>query len=389
VRSRLLVAAWALIVTTALVFTVLRFLNLFGHDTLDFVALTSLTVTTATLGTLILRRHPRHRIGVLFLVLGAVMAVSLGMREVATELDPTSPIAGWTGLVEELLRVWGLGLAFVLLLVFPTGRLLSRRWIWLVVLLGVVMTLGWASGQLLVPGVIDGLPVARAVRNPFATAATGRIAKALEPAGILAPVAIVGVLASIVVRYRRAAHVERDQIKYFALSVVGVIVLIGGVTAAFPDQTENGILGSIVWQTPGIFPPLAAGHAILRLGLFDIERVISRTLSYAAITAILAGVFVVVALGPTAIVGSGERPDWVTAMATLVVAALFRPVRRRVQDAVDHRFNRKRYNAEHIVDTFTTRLRSQIDIDALGAELIDVVQRTMQPSTATMWVKGS
>jgi hypothetical protein len=121
--------------------------------------------------------------------------------------------------------------------------------------------------------------------------------------------------------------------------------------------------------------------------LFDIDRIISRTLSYAAVTAILGGTFALVALVPTAIVGTGKRPDWVVAAATLVVAALFRPVRRRVQDAVDHRFNRKRYDAEHTVEAFASRLREQIDIDALGAELTDVVQRTMQPSGVSLWIR--
>ena len=384
VKSRALITLWLVAVATAVVFTALRFLDLYGRDTLDFFALSSLAVTTSTLGLLILRRHPGHRVGQLFFALGASNAVVIAMRQVATELGPRSTAGGWIGLAEELLRIWGLGLALFLLLVFPTGRLLSRRWIWAVALLGVAMTLAWVSEQLLVPGPIDGLPLAH---NPIATPATARLAKAIEPVGGIGGVAVALVPLAIVLRYRRASAAEREQIKYFALSVVGVIVLIGSVTLAFPRQVNDGILGSIVWQTPGIFPPIAAAHAILRRGLFDIDRVISRTLSYAIVTVLLGGTFALVALVPTAIVGTEDSPDWVIALATLVAAALFRPVRRRVQNAVDHRFNRRRYDAEHTVEAFAARLRRQIDIDALGAELVDVVEQTMQPSFASVWVR--
>jgi uncharacterized membrane protein YbhN (UPF0104 family) len=134
--------------------------------------------------------------------------------------------------------------------------------------------------------------------------------------------------------------------------------------------------------------PVAAGIAILRYRLYDIDRIISRTVSYALVTAILAGTFALLVLLPV-LLGVDQAPDYVVAFATLVVAALFRPVRRRVQQAVDHRFNRRRYNAEHAIDAFTARLREQVDIDALGTELADVVHRTMQPSEVSLWIRGT
>src|SRR5439155_21107708 len=129
----------------------------------------------------------------------------------------------------------------------------------------------------LMPGVIDGLPP---VQNPWATQATGTIARALEPAGGLVGVAFLAAAASLVFRYRRAAWAEREQIKLFAVAVGSVIVLIVGLSVGLPKQI-TGLLGSLVWQLPFILPPAAIAYAIVRRGLFDIDRIVSRTVSYA------------------------------------------------------------------------------------------------------------
>jgi len=134
--------------------------------------------------------------------------------------------------------------------------------------------------------------------------------------------------------------------------------------------------------------PIAIGFAVMRYRLYDIDRIVSRTFSYAIITIVLGGLFALTALVlPTLLLGTRTTPGWVIAAATLMVAAASRPVRRRVQAGVDHRFNRSRYDAVHTIDAFTARLREEIDIDALGAELNAVVRETMQPTHTSLWLR--
>jgi hypothetical protein len=161
--------------------------------------------------------------------------------------------------------------------------------------------------------------------------------------------------------------------KWFASAAVLMGVIVGLAPLAFSSRAPT-------WLWPVMFLigvssiPVTAGIAILRYRLYDIDRIISRTLSYTLVTAFLAGVFALVVLVPTALIGSGTgTPDWLVAAATLVVAALFRPVRRRMQDAVDHRFNRARYDAVQTIDAFAARLHEEIDLASLTAEITDVV----------------
>jgi hypothetical protein len=217
------------------------------------------------------------------------------------------------------------------------------------------------------------------------------ITDAIVAASLLAlAVCALGTIASVILRFRRARGDERQQIKWFtfAIAILALSVIL------FPLLETLGIfvvggepVGFIVPFLGLLTVPLSIGVAILRYRLYDIERIISRTFSYAIVTAILGATFALLVLLPPVLVGGDSVPDYVIAVATLVVAALFRPVRRRVQDAVDHRFNRKRYDAEHTIEAFTARLREQVDIDALGAELEDVVGRTMQPSHVSLWVR--
>jgi uncharacterized membrane protein YbhN (UPF0104 family) len=132
---------------------------------------------------------------------------------------------------------------------------------------------------------------------------------------------------------------------------------------------------------------VAAVIAIQRYRLFDIDRIISRTVSYALVTAVLVAAFVLVALVPTTLLGGRRAPSWLIAVATLLVAALFRPVRRRVQAAVDRRFNRARYDVERTIESFAARMREETDVSTLGAELEGIVARTMQPAHVSLWLR--
>lgn len=145
------------------------------------------------------------------------------------------------------------------------------------------------------------------------------------------------------------------------------------------------------WTAPLVFGPLAgtaiaSAIAIRRYRLFDIDRVVSRTVSYAIVTVGLAASFALIALAPTTLLGSAEAPEWLIAAGTLAVVALFRPVRRRVQDTVDRRFNRARYDTARTIETFAARLRDQVDLETLREELAATVATTMHPSHVSVWV---
>jgi hypothetical protein len=192
---------------------------------------------------------------------------------------------------------------------------------------------------------------------------------------------------SLVVRFRRARGVERLQLRWvaFAAALAGLAVAIILVSWATVGQAAQPFWGWATGTYVAILP-LATGAAILRYRLYDLDRIISRTLAYAALTVLLG-------LGYAAVVLLGGRllPDsssLTVAGATLAVAALFQPARRRVQQAVDRRFNRHRYDAARTIQRFSGRLRRQVDLDTLTAELLAVTDQTMQPTTVSLWLRA-
>lgn len=160
------------------------------------------------------------------------------------------------------------------------------------------------------------------------------------------------------------------------------------VAVPFLFQTPLGPLTPIILTTVVSMIPVATGIAILRYRLYEIDRIISRTATYAIVTALLAGLYALVALVvPAFFLRTADTPDWLIAGATLLVAAVFVPVRRRVRNAVDRRFNRARYDAARTIEAFAARLREEVDIDLLGAELASMVDSTMQPAHVSLWIK--
>jgi MFS family permease len=191
-------------------------------------------------------------------------------------------------------------------------------------------------------------------------------------------------------RFRRADPTQRQQLKWFAF-VIGVCVI--SVLVALAVVAVLPIVATVLWgvATVGVVAglPVAVALAILRYRLYDIDRLINRTVVYATLTAVLglgyAGA--VLALGQL-FGGVGERtPSWAVAGVTLAMAALFQPARRRIQQAVDRRFNRRKYNTAKTIEAFSTRLRDQIDLDTLSTELLAVVDQTMKPTRASLWLR--
>jgi hypothetical protein len=275
-----------------------------------------------------------------------------------------------------------------LVLVFPTGQLLSRRWRPVAWALGLVLGLYLTAG-LLTPGQIPlGLP--DNPDNPLGVeAAEGLLRLVQTMAGVAAPVLALAALASVVVRFRSTRGEERQQLKWFTFVVAAELVLLPGL-GGVAEQVAPEVGALVVFPASISLIPLAIGLAVLRYRLYDIDRIINRTLVYGLLTVLLGATYIVsvFGLGQLLSPATGESALAVAA-STLVVAALFQPARRRVQAAVDRRFNRPRYNAATSIQAFSSRLREQVDLDTLSTELLAVVDQTMEPTRVSLWLRPS
>ncbi|MGI8624678.1 MAG: hypothetical protein ACR2NB_14640 [Solirubrobacteraceae bacterium] len=352
---------------------------------------------SALVGALIASRQPRNAVG--WICLGIAVALAFNIAGVhyaylGIETDPggvrASRVVG--AIVEWIWLAWVGPLLVHLVLLFPDGRPPSARW-------RVVAWLGAATFVAVgVSGMLGATSLERYpdVRNPLALEGSADLLGAVSELGLnfALPLLVVASAVSMVLRFRRAGGQEREQIKWFALAagVLGVVTPIGGFT--FFQATAGGAQAPLIAQdlmTVGFAAPLVAtGIAILRYRLYDIDVVIRRTLVYAGLTAILlagylGGVLLLqLALGPVT-----EDNDLAIAGSTLAVAALFRPARRRVQELVDRRFYRRRYDAARTLEGFGARLRDEVDLDALGGELREVVAETMHPAHVSLWLRGT
>ncbi len=344
------------------------------------VAYTIFVLAFATVGALVATRQPRNPIG--WILLGAGLAYAIGGLTI-TQVQgsrPTSPLVTW---ISTWVWLAGIGPAATFgLLLFPDGRLPSRRW----------RPLAWtaAAGNLLV---IAGIALKPGrfeddtIENPFGLTAAPGIPDVLAIAGpFLLAVALGGSIASLFVRFRRARSVERQQLKWltYAGVLVGVALLVSVLIEVVVVKDVADLTNTIISLALAAVP-VAMGIAILRHRLYDVDVVINRTLVYGALTATLGGAY----LGLVLLIGLalGES-DVAIAVSTLAVAALVRPARARIQAAVDRRFYRRRYDAARTLEAFGGRLREELDLDALGADLRGVVRDTVQPAHVSLWLKG-
>jgi hypothetical protein len=347
---------------------------------------TAVAVPLAMVGALVTVHRPGNRLGGLLLV----GALSIGVVKVAQELvqygvgHPGAVLAlEWIGWVSNWVWVPAILMFLLLPVLFPDGQPLSPRWrplVWVIVAGALVSIVGSA----LLPEVVD----APSLQTPLGLrgAAGAMLEQALSKLFLLGlPVAAVAAIVSLVVRFRRARGVERQQLKWLACAG-GVFALASVIQDPWLGGWATAAVNLAQWAIPA-----AIGIAILRYRLYDIDRLINRTLVYGLLTAILGLVYA----GAVLILGQlfggigAEPPSWVVAGATLAVAALFQPARRRIQAVVDRRFNRRKYDAARTVEAFSTRLRQEVDLDALTAELLAVVDQTMQPSAASLWLRPS
>ena len=352
-------------------------------------------------GALIASRRPENPIGWLCLVDGLLWTTTdmLDYHSLYVMASPGSvPFPVVLAGVNHWLWVPTVGLlgTYVFLL-FPDGRLPSRRWRPLAWLSGVVIASG-SLGLMLSPGPLD---MPRGIRNPFGLEAAPWVAVAAYAILPLLPLCMLASALSLVMRYRRSRGDVRQQIKCiaFAASLVALTYLIAIVAlishpseiwfaAGLPlwlDLIEYAALLSITSV------PIAIGFAVLKYRLYDIDLIINRTLVYGSLTAILAGVYLG---GVTAtqvlfrdLAGQQELPQFVVVVSTLLIAALFTPLRRRIQSFIDRRFYRAKYDARKILEAFSVRLREETDLEALNEDLVEVVRETMQPAHVSLWLR--
>jgi hypothetical protein len=347
------------------------------------VAPTLAAFTASTVGVVLARRRPRHPVGWLLLGVGLCMAmggVLAGYLPYTAVVRPGAlPAAGPLARVYTPATNLALaGLGFVLLLT-PTGSAPSPGWRRFGVASATAMAVLAAAGAV-APGSLDA--AALSAQGPVGPSAFGGLLRIANQLGLATAILIVlGGAASLVTRFRHARGVEHQQLRWLALAaaLTGAAMLVTGVLVV------AGALAAAGWVSVigTVFLPLATGAAILRYRLYDLDRIISRTVAYGLLTVLLGLGYAAVVLGLGRLLG--QDSSLVVAAATLAVAALFQPLRRRVQAAVDRRFNRRRHDAGRVIEAFGARLRDQVDLDALHGELLAVVDQTMQPTTAWLW----
>jgi hypothetical protein len=340
-------------------------------------------------GAIIVAHRPGNAVGWIFSAIGLLTATGVLATEYAAYASRTRPdlppgvvLAAW-----YTSWWWYPTLVLVLVftpLVFPTGRLLSARWR-PVAVVAAAGTAGIITLSALQPTLQD--EDHHPIRNPIGVGGVPDPEEGVLGAvgfGLLLLCAAAAVV-SVVLRLRRARGVERQQLKWFT-SAATLLVLFLLVTDYLlpPGGVDDVLYGLVV-----ALVPVAAGVAILRHRLYDIDRLINRTLVYGLLTAILglgyAGVVLV--LGQLFGGVTEDPPSWAVAGATLAVAALFRPARRRTQAVVDRRFNQRKYDAAKTIQAFSTRLRDEIDLDTLATELLVVVDQTMEPTRVSLWLR--
>jgi hypothetical protein len=352
-------------------------------------------------GALISSRRPENPIGWICLAAGLFwMIIILGDASDDYELARTGTVTSSVTLDALTQWIWvppvGL-LGIYLILLFPDGRLPSRRW----------RPFAWFAGAVIVLTSVaittspEPLPGHQGVSNPFGLEGHSIVAQTLLSAPVLLPICILASAFSLVWRYRHSGGEVRLQIRWvaFAASLVGITYAVALVSGLFliseASTTEQGpplwlalVQDAVLISYAGV--PIAVGFAVLRYRLYDIDILINRTLVYGSLTLMLVAFYVIGVVGLQAIlrVLSGQESTLAVVASTLAIAALFNPLRRRVQAFVDRRFYRKKYDARKTLEVFSSRLRDETDLETLSGDLVSVVKETMQPAHVSLWVRS-
>jgi hypothetical protein len=387
---------WALSLFLTALGILLLSLNLSHPNvhTYDYWLQSSATgVVFSTLGAFVASRRPEHPVGWLFCAIGFLAGADLFCAQYATYALLAQPGALPAGEAAAWVRSWfgvvGGGLGVFLLLLFPDGRLPSARWKYLVWLNVAVIFLGvfWVA---FAPGPLDGLGP---IRNPLGI-------DSLEIAGARSPfdvfevpwfVIVVVATTSVFVRLHGAGLEERQQIKWFAYAAVvltsAILLRVLTFSVPTPASVNSTVEGLIALGLLSV--AAATAIAILKYRLYEIDIIINRTLVYGSLTAMLVVLYFggIVVLQGVFVLHTGQQSTIAVVASTLAIAALFSPLRRRIQGIVDRRFYRKKYDARKTLEAFSAQLRDETDLDALSGDLVGVVRETMQPAHVSLWLR--
>jgi hypothetical protein len=327
-------------------------------------------------------RRPRHPSGWLLLLLGAALTLAaVGLAEVSAAVAGLGS-SGWLAPYLPVAILIAVDCTAFLLLLTPSGSLPSPRW------------RPWAAVTAVIPAVVvlvvalthvRGAPVHHVTSPLDLRALSAAEAVIFQVAFVICQVANLVATISLVVRFRRARGVERQQLRWLVLAT-GVVLALSAVVVAGVLSGAPVLAGLVGGLCPAVLSG-AIGAAVLRYRLYDLDRIISRTLAYGLLTVLLGGSYAVVVLGIGQWLASGS--SLVVAGATLAVAAAFRPAQRRVQAAVDRRFNRRRYDGARTIEAFSARMRDHVDLDSLTDRLLGVVEQSMQPASVSLWLRPS
>jgi hypothetical protein len=350
--------------------------------------------TFATLGALIVSRRSKNVIGWIFLVLSLAGGLQMFSGQYATVALfsrgvqlPSGAFAAWLSALMQSSFVSSL---IFLILLFPSGKLLSPRW----------RVVAWTAGVVIVaslvffalrPGPIRDF---RTSQNPFGVEGAIILEPVEAVGGVVLLVCFAAAIVSLILRFHRSRGEERQQIKWFAYAAaLGFMAILFVTLFDLPavDERVDLLVETLVWTVAPLSLPVAAGIAILKYRLYDIDLLINRTLVYGALTAILAGLYFGGVTATQAIfrtlTGQEQQPQLAVVVSTLVIAALFNPLRRRIQGFIDRRFYRRKYDAAKTLEAFSAKLRDETDLDALTSEVVGVVRETMQPAHVSLWLR--
>ena len=366
-------------------------LSVLTHQNFDGVVALVIGIPAAVVGAIAARRVPRNPVAWLLLAIGICLILATDGSDYALLTYRLGHHLPLRLLALGLNQLWGptIELLGLVILLFPDGRLASRPWRWalgayctifgLELIALTVATAQAVSGPVVHVDATGGLPATDYPHGWYALA---------DHAGMLALLAfIVAFIARQALSWRRSTGERRQQLKWLAsgaaVSIVGLVLAVIFATSSSSVATVGQWIGTIAWFGLAALPA-SIGVAILRYRLYDIDRIISRTLAYALVTALLVGVFAGLVLLTTDVL-SLSSPVAVAA-STLAAAALFNPLRQRVQRVVDRRFNRTRYNADRTVAAFAAGLKDATDVTAVRDDLTTVVQQTLEPAHVSLWI---
>jgi hypothetical protein len=385
--------AWSLWVVTLLLLpgiVVEIYFTWTGPTDIPFVVgFVAVQLGAATAGAIISSRLPRNAVGWIFLGIGLLLGLlfaagayaSLGLDVDQGSFLPGSRIAAWVG--SWIFIPAAFGLPMFLLLLFPDGRFVSKRWRLAGWVLGVLVVFATASKALKPERIAPGLD------NPFAPGGVaGELLIVLDRVtDAIALPAFALAVAGLVIRLWRSRGVERQQLKWFAFSAALVGAGLG--SSVFLPSKGAADLAFLVGLLALAGLPVAAGIAILQYRLYDIDLIVNRALVYGPLTATLVVVYVgsVVMLQYVLQVLTGGGSQLAIVVSTLLIAALFNVLRRRIQAFIDRRFYRRKYDAQKTLAAFSQQLRDETDLDVLGADLVALVRTTIQPEHVSLWLK--